>query len=401
MTSTLPTRHPDSPVAVPAGIRAFATLLGLAEPDAGEFRRLGEDLTVGDEPADRLVEWMFDAGMSETRPLFEQALAGGVDSVDDVPGPLREFFEPVESVPAWVDREKVELGARVMRSGGADGLYLARDVSLLGGYLYSGFNQTLLRTGALQKGSNKRFAETAQWAIDVITEGGLEPGGVGYRSTVQVRIVHAMVRRHVTRLRDWEPERWGLPVNQTDMAATLVGALLSPMMGGIGIGLVNSPREYEAAAHLTRYVGFLMGVDDRYLPNGFRDAVRILYHTSTALSTPDETSRRLAAPMAEDPLSWNYDNRQDLRRRIAKSQHLSIARAFLGSRSMRTLGLPTGVVPWYPVLKFPLNAVRSGAAMLPGGRERAAVRGGAEQERFMRTLVRGGAEVGHSAATMA
>ncbi|MGV7591683.1 oxygenase MpaB family protein, partial [Mycobacterium kansasii] len=104
----------------------------------------------------------------------------------------------------------------------------ARDVALMGGYLFSGVNQTLLRTGALEKGSNKRFAETSQWALDVIVPEGLRPGGPGYRSTLHVRFIHSMVRRHVLALPDWDFETYGLPINQTDMAATLVGALIAP-----------------------------------------------------------------------------------------------------------------------------------------------------------------------------
>ena len=95
----------------------------------------------------------------------------------EAPEPLREFFIQVETVPDWVDRELMRRGQRAMRRGGADGMYVARDVSLLGGYQFSGFNKTLLRTGALEKGSNKRFAETMQWAMDVIAEDGLDAVG--------------------------------------------------------------------------------------------------------------------------------------------------------------------------------------------------------------------------------
>ncbi len=47
----------------------------------------------------------------------------------------------------------------------------------------------------------------------------------------------------------------GVPVNQTDMAATLVGALIAPPVGGLGMGILNAPEDLEAIAHLTRYVG--------------------------------------------------------------------------------------------------------------------------------------------------
>ncbi|MBF6139332.1 oxygenase MpaB family protein [Nocardia farcinica] len=382
----VPTRHPDRPRRAP-GLGPFAALLGIGEPSPQRWRALGESLLVGDEPMDRLVEWMYAEGMATTRPLFDRALHTGIDSVPAAPAPLREFFELVETTPDWVDPALLRQGERVFRSGGTDGLYFARDVSFLGGYLASGFNKTLLRTGALEKGPARRFAETLQWAMDVSSENGMDTFGAGYRSTLQVRFIHALVRRHVAAMPDWRGEEWGVPINQTDMAATLVGALLAPFVGGMALGIVPSPRETAAAAHLTRYVGWLIGVQEQWLPTGFRDGVAILHHCLGAITNPDETSRRLARPMADDPLHWHHPNLPRLRGRIARAQHLSVASAFLGPKAMRILGLPY-VPPWYPALRIPVNLVRSGLVRLvPGGADRAAVRGRREQEAFLRKLI--------------
>ncbi|MEV0673898.1 oxygenase MpaB family protein [Mycobacterium sp. NPDC050441] len=384
----VPARHPERPHAVPGAMRMFATMLGIRNPDAEQWRRLGERLTVGDEPMDRLVDWMSSAGMAQMRPLFEKALTEGIGNVPDAPEPLREFFIGVENVPDWVDPDKLRKGRRALLRGGSDGMSIARDVSLLGGYQFSGFNKTLLRTGALEKGSNKRFAETMQWAMDVISDGGLDPLGVGYRSTLHVRLIHAFVRRHVAAMPDWRADEWGLPVNQTDMAATLVGALVAPPVASLAMGIVPAPGELDAIAHLTRYVGWLIGVEDEWLPRSFRESIRVLYHTSTALAVPDETTRQLSVPMAQDPLSWQYRGVRGLRRRLAWAQHLSITSAFLGPSAMRILGLPVYMPPWYPVLKMPVNLIRSVAAMTsPGGMERAVARGQREQQALLRTII--------------
>ena len=400
MNVAIPTRHPDRPRAVPGGIRLSASLLGLGLPTSEQWRNLGEHLTVGDEPMDRLVEWMFVEGIDRTRPMFDRALAHGIDSVPDAPEPLRAFFVRIEAVPDWVDADLLRRGQRALRAGGADGMYVARDVSLLGGYQFSGFNKTLLRTGALEKGSNTRFAETNQWALDVIADGELIPHGVGYQSTIRVRLIHAFVRRHVSAMADWRADEWGLPVNQTDMAATLVGALIAPPLGAMGMGLLTAPADLDAIAHVTRYVGWLIGVDDEWLPHSFRDGIRVLYHTVTALSNPDESSKQLAMPMVNDPLKWHYRTIPGLRRRIARLQHLSITSGYLGPRAMRTLGLPAYVPPWYPLMRIPINLTRSVAALcLPGGRDRAAVRGARQQKAFLRTIIGDGeAKIGNSAA---
>jgi hypothetical protein len=373
--------------------------LGIGNPNPEQWRRLGERLTVGDEPMDRLVEWMSAAGMEQTRPLFDRALTEGIANVPDAPDPLREFFLQIETMPDWVDPDRLRKGARALRRGGADGMYIARDVSLLGGYQFSGFNKTLVRTGALEKGSNKRFAETMQWAMDVISEGGLDPIGTGYRSTIRVRLIHAFVRRHVAAMPDWRGDEWGVPVNQTDMAATLVGAIIAPPAAAIGMGILLTPAELDGIAHLTRYVGWLIGVQDEWLPHTFRDGVRILYHTLTALAEPDESTKQLAVPMVDDPMAWHYRRMPGLRRRIARAQHLSVTSGFLGPRAMRALGLAY-VPPWYPLLRVPVNVTRSIAALtLPGEMKRAVARGQREQETLLRTMIGDSeARIGDSAA---
>jgi hypothetical protein len=400
MPLAIPIRHPDRPQPVPVGIQLVATALGIRKPNTDQWRRLGERLNVGDEPMDRLAEWMSANGMQTLRPLFDRALADGIESVPEAPEPLRRFFTDLQTVPGWVNADMLRVGQRALRRGGADGMYVARDVALLGGYQFSGFNQTLLRTGALEKGSNQRFAETMQWAMDVISVGGLEAKGSGYRSTVRVRFVHAMVRRHVSAMPDWRADRWGVPVNQTDMAATLVGALIAPVVGALAMGIVMSPYELKCIAHLARYVGWLIGVQDEWLPTSFRDAIRILFHTSTALSIPDETTQQLSVPMAEDPLAWHFRNLPGLRRRVAWAQHLSVTSAFLGPRAMRTLGLPAYMPPWYPVIRIPVNGVRSVAdQLLPGGLDRSADRGRREQEALLHTMIGDSpATIGASAA---
>jgi hypothetical protein len=179
-----------------------------------------------------------------------------------------------------------------------------------------------------------------------------------------------------------------VPINQTDMAATLVGALIAPVVGGLAMGIVTTPAELKSIAHLTRYVGWLMGVQDEWLPRSFRDSIRILYHTSTALAVPDGTTRQLSVPMAQDPLAWHYRSAGGLRRRLAWAQHLSVTSAFLGPRAMRTLGLPAYVPPWYPMIRIPVNGARSIAALaVPGGLNTAADRGLREQKALLRTMI--------------
>ena len=75
MNQPVPARHPSEPGPVPAAVRLFATVLGVeASRRRSGGSKLGEHLTIGDEPMDRLVEWMASTGMEQTRSLFDRAL---------------------------------------------------------------------------------------------------------------------------------------------------------------------------------------------------------------------------------------------------------------------------------------------------------------------------------------
>lgn len=400
-SATIPFRHPAKPGTVPL-IGPVTRVLGIEPPTEAQWKEIGEALTIGDDPMESLVDWMYEAGMGSARRLVNQALDEGIDSVVDAPAPLREFFTQVESPPAWVDWDLIAVGQRALKCMGTDGVYIARDAAILGGFVASGINQTLLRTKTGKSGESggaTRFAETMQWALDLFE--GVKPGETGYRSTLHVRMIHTFVRRGVDKMPDWQPAEWGLPVNQTDMAATILAALITPVAGVMAMGHVFTPRELKGVAHLTRYSGWLMGVQDRYLPLSFYDALRKLSWYLMALSSPDETSALMAAPMARDPLTWHYRNFGWIRGRIAWAQHLSITSLVLGPTQMRQLGLPAYMPPWYPVVRIPINLAMSSAALaIPGGRERQASAGLRAQKNFMRVLVGQGTKVkvGHSAS---
>lgn len=385
----VPARHPGQPADVTPVLALAARLLGVKPPTDTQWEAIGAALTVSDRPADELVEWMYAVGMGTARPLFDRAVAGGIDGIADPPEPLRAFFRLVERPPSWVDWDRIALGQRTFQRAGVDGVYLTRNVPFLGGFAVSGINRTLMFTKTGQSGATgggQRFAESLRWGLDVIGDG-VAPGGPGYRSTLQVRLIHALVRRHVAALPGWRPAEWGVPVNQTDTAATMLGALYAPVLAAMAMGMIYTPRELDGAAHMARYAGWLMGIEERYLPVSFRDATRQLCHYLMALSSPDETSRKLAQPMAADPLDWHYPRLAPLRRRIAWAQQLSIARAYLGGARMRQLGLPAHMPPWYPALKLPVNLTRSGLALaVPGGRDRQARSGLRRQRAFMSTL---------------
>ncbi len=103
---------------------------------------------------------------------------------------------------------------------GVNNGFILRDLSLMVGYLYPGFNRPLILTGALKKHAGKRLAETTKWWVEITEIDGLKRFGSGFTSTIYVRFIHALVRHQLSRSEEWDTKKWGLPLNQFDLAMT-------------------------------------------------------------------------------------------------------------------------------------------------------------------------------------
>ena len=154
-----------------------------AEPTPAELADLRAALTRRDEAAAALV-----------RAVRPGVLARWQPGAPDAPEPLRAFYAAVLDRPAWVDDELLARGAEACRTFGMDaGLVLAYG-SLLGGYRTAAPLEPLVRTGRLIGGETlRRIQETTLWWRAVTAPGGLAPDGEGFRLTLHVRIMHAVI----------------------------------------------------------------------------------------------------------------------------------------------------------------------------------------------------------------
>lgn len=356
-------------------------------PSRAEYDAVIAACWEGDAAMDALVEWMYEAGPGPSRTLFQQAVNQGIGSIADAPEPLKTFFQVVDTEPAWLDRQLLAEAVDFIHGIGLAGPYVLRDLALMGGYLLSGFNHVLVMTGALNKDTSLRIAETGQWWVDCTEHGGLERFGPGFRSTLHVRLVHAMVRRALAKNPQWDAQQWGVPVNQIDMVATYLGFCVV-MLGGLRqLGIPVAPRESKAVMHLWAYAGWLMGVDERWLVFSEKDGIVLLAHTFMTQSRSDWTSQELARALAQEPLQRKYPHFAPLRRQLAYHQHLSVSRFFLGKQKMRQLGLPDDILPWFPLLTaVPRFVSYVGARALPPLRERQRREGRAAQVEALRQM---------------
>lgn len=400
----MPTFHPGPSSAFPArhgseverARRAARLIVGQipsgasSEPTEAEWAKLGQGLTHGDEPADALVAWMQATGMRTAWAQVNQAIEAGVAAVPDASAALRAFFDHVERQPAWVDEQLLMRGARVCGLGGRAGMRALAVTGLMAGYQLAAVNQTLLATGALEKGAARRIAETTKWWIDVTEPGAMARGGDGFKSTLRVRIIHALVRHHVSQQTTWNEADLGKPVNQTDMQATYLGFSVVYLLGMKLVGIPLSREDKAAVMHLWRYIAWVNGVEEgllHELADGERSGMAWLFKNLLSQRMADADSARLAQALANEPLHRHYPRWGWLMGRFNRAMQLSIARTCMGNETLRDLGLPVWTLPWYPLWMMVFNqTLHRLARLLPGGEAWLMKRGRAQQRDYLPVL---------------
>lgn len=127
--------------------------------------------------------------------------------------------------------------------------------------------ETLDRTGGFGATAvRRRLLETTQHTFDVHKDlESIKPGGVGWESSVRVRLLHTSVRRRIIQLAQTNPEyynikEFGVPINDLDCIGTM--ANFSSTLIWVGFprqGILLRHQEKVDLLALWRYVAYLMG----------------------------------------------------------------------------------------------------------------------------------------------
>ncbi|MDX6742749.1 oxygenase MpaB family protein [Actinocorallia sp. A-T 12471] len=373
-----PTRFRADPEWARRSARALRSFVPDPDPTPEEFAAVARGLTRSDEAGAALAVAIGEREV--TLAQFREALAHGVPH--DAPEPLRAFFAVVEDRPGWVDEARLRRGARVMRRAGTNMVDVLNG-SLLSGYRSSADTAALVMTGALSGAPTRRLGETMKWAVECVREDGMARWGEGWRLTVHVRLMHALVNRRLVRRADWDVRERGLPINQADQGATLGLHCTYYLLGIRMLGFPVGKADADAVMHLWRYVGWLMGVADEWLPLSEAHGRRIFYRLSLAAPPPDEHSRALAAAFEESRRHLTFKRFEGPRRAYELAKSRSLARVLVGGEGMRELGL-RAAPPWYHLLRIPANLVKHGLLRhLPGGERWLTARGERELDRTL------------------
>ncbi|MCA9636543.1 MAG: DUF2236 domain-containing protein [Myxococcales bacterium] len=219
---------------------------------------------------------------------------------DDLPEELRSYFEAIAHVTP-PERTRIEAGERFFATHGPEILLILGTFSLPAAYAARKGVQVLYRTGYLNKRPNRRLFETTQMVVDVMSPGGLGPQGRGLRTAQKVRLMHAAVRHLIRNDAEnpWDEAELGVPINQEDLAGTLMTFSEVVLEGLRLLGINFDPEGAAAYLDAWRVIGHLMGVRPELIPADLAEATTLTKRIHDRQIAPSPEGRLMTAALLE------------------------------------------------------------------------------------------------------
>ncbi len=227
---------------------------------------------MADPLADRAIQQLVEEnGLEAAKQLFDRLIRQLELPLADMPASVRAFLNDSSVMPDWADEEKLALSEQVFLDHGPSFLLFLYFKSLPTLYACANGAQVLTMTGRLDDGRTdnfekfgRRIGETAQFLVDVMTPGGMAGDAQGIRTILRVRLIHAAIRQFLPQAH-WD-DAWGRPINQEDMAITLMTFCISMIEGLERFKVSITDEEAEAYFHRWKVVGHILGIDADLVP---------------------------------------------------------------------------------------------------------------------------------------
>lgn len=184
-------------------------------------------------------------------------------------GILEKYFSEV-AMPPWADTTRLKRASNFFFKHKNLILYLLGVLSLPYCYAARKGVQVLFLSQRLQKDTLNRLKETALFVIQANSYSLYEE--VTWKVYIlKIRLLHALMRIFTRRSGKWQNE-WGEPINQEDMAGTNLSFSYIVLRGMRKLGFAYTHQEADDFLHLWNVIGYLLGVDERLLPNTMQEA---------------------------------------------------------------------------------------------------------------------------------
>ncbi|AZA56239.1 oxygenase MpaB family protein [Chryseobacterium shandongense] len=294
-----------------------------------------------DEAGDQVVKDIyFTKNFREASKEIEQYIRNGVSANEDIPESIKKMFSQTQTILHWLNYDLLKSGAELCMRANLDSLISLRDYCLIGGYDFAYLNKPLIATEALKKGAVKRLSETLDFWVNVTRYNALELHKKGYEFAIKTRLIHSYARLSIRKhYKGWDTENWGEPINSWDMMATYIGFSLVFLHSLHKLGNTFSVEEEQGIFHLWKYVGYLLGIPEKLLPDNKKQATELFYIWTSIQPPADKDSVLLAHSLLNESLE-NPILKYSFQRRNLRYLHISCTWFLLDDEVCKRLQIP-------------------------------------------------------------
>ncbi|MCB0640440.1 MAG: DUF2236 domain-containing protein [Phaeodactylibacter sp.] len=260
---------------------------------------------VADPLADETIRRLVEAeGPESARQLFDVLIRNIGLPLQQMPKSFLPFLEATRALPDSLDEQQLWLGSQFFLDHGPKLLVFLfyRSLPLL--YAHAHGAQVLVQTGRLAHDGKdmqvfaRRIAETGQFLMDVMIPGNLKPGAMGIQSIQKVRLIHASIRHFIPEAH-WDTAQLGLPINQQDMASTLMTFSVAITDALEQFGIQESNERLAAYFNTWNAIGGLMGVNKGLIPDNLEEGRWLLEKNLELEGAPSEAGSLLTKALLD------------------------------------------------------------------------------------------------------
>jgi ER-bound oxygenase mpaB/B'/Rubber oxygenase, catalytic domain len=323
---------------------------------------------VGDPIGDAAIREIFERKESHALNAFMGQMVANDEMPDNMPDGIERFLRETSQLPHWACPKRIREAERLFNIYGLVSMIALVCASLPQCYTMRTGVRILDLTGQLGEHTNRRLHQTAVMVLAVMGRQGLQDNGRGIRQAQKVRLIHAAIRYRILgaiggagvpasagaqipavvpgavrsvndvigqHRFDWRIERDGYPINQEDLAFTLLTFGLVIPRGMRTLGVDISDDEFTSFLHAWNVVGFVMGVDEALMGHTPEEAAVLFERIKARQAGPSPAGSRLTDALL------GVMERDVLRFRPIRPLAPILLRILVGDETAAVLGLNT------------------------------------------------------------
>lgn len=239
---------------------------------------LSEDMShwrlQGDPPADAVIEEIVEKeGGQYVRSLMKYLSDFKQLNFKDQNPYFEKFYEEYAKIPAnYNKKEVIRATSMYLQHQQTIGMVLGC-FSLPYCYLGEDGARVLCMSERIGNDTYNRLVETGHFLRKVMNYDHWQNNQL-FDIAFKVRMLHAIIRYFTIHSGKWDM-KWGMPINQEDMAGTNIAFSLIVVRGLLKMGITVDQQSERAYLATWSYIGELLGVNQALLVSDIKSAVRL------------------------------------------------------------------------------------------------------------------------------